>query len=189
MAATAPFGLILPSRPVLTEPQSISPTQFAFTFPATPQFSHVVIFILPGFTLPDGALAGVYIHLPGSSAGFRLLGALGNDKQSAMFQVKSSRGPSRAESENAIPGGAISAGSAIGSAASDVTVGISIEQATTLAVQLEADQTSQSAHESTAVVPAKSVQSGHWLTTTKLLAQRIIKNAFNFLASFAGSAI
>ena len=173
MAASAPFGLILPSRPVLTEPQCISPTQFAFVCPGAPHSSHIIVFLLPGFTLPEGALAGVYIQLPGSNPGFSLLGAIGNDKQSAIFQVKDGRDPRTADT--------ISVGS------TDVTIGISIEEATTLAVQLEALQASQSASRSGILVPNKDVQSGSSTIPTKILAQRIIKNAFNFLASFAGS--
>ena len=181
MAASAPFGLILPSRPVLTEPQCISPTQFAFVFPGAPQFSHIIVFLLPGFTLPEGALAGVYIQLSGSSPEFSLLGAIGNDKQSAVFQVKDGNAPNTQPTGSARTGERISAGSA------DVTIGISIEQATTLAAQVEALHASQSASRSATLVPTKNAQSGSSTISTKMLAQRIIKNAFNFLASFAGS--
>lgn len=181
MAASAPFGLILPSRPVLTEPQCISPTQFAFICPATPQFSHIIVFLLPGFTLPEGALAGVYIQLSGSSPEFSLLGAIGNDKQSAVFQVKNGRDPNALPTGNARTRETRSAGS------TDVTVGISVEQATILAVQLEALQASQSGSQSATLVTTNNVQSRPSTIPTKLLAQRIIKNAFNFLASFAGS--
>ena len=181
MAASAPFGLILPSRPVLTEPQCISPTQYAFICPGAPQFSHIVVFLLPGFTLPEGALAGVYIQLSRSNPGFSLLGAIGNDKQSAVFQVKDGRNPNALPTESARTGDTISVGS------TDVTIGISIEQATTLAAQLEALQASQSVSRSVTLVPNKNVQSESSTIPTKMLAQRIIKNAFNFLASFAGS--
>ena len=71
--------------------------------------------------------------------------------------------------------------------APDVTVGVSIEPVASIQVQLDklksSGATTNSA--STALILAKQQQSSH--VSTKLLAQRIIKNAFNFLASFAGS--
>lgn len=73
---------------------------------------------------------------------------------------------------------------------SDITIGISIEDATTVTAQL-------SALSSTSILQTKSPSSALTLShmaasptsaiPTKVLAQRIIKNAFNFLASFAGT--
>lgn len=181
MSTPAPFGLILPSRPVLTNPLTVSPTQYAFTFPSTPSFSHLIVFLLPGATLPDGTLAGVYIQLPTSAPEFKLLGAIGTEKQSAVFRVKGTGAGSEnytVEDEmtdvDGIPAGA------------DVTVGISIEPAANLAAQLEILKASQNTP-SAALVSATGQQQRQSPLSAKVLAQRIIKNAFNFLASFAGS--
>ena len=188
MATAPPFGLILPSRPVLTNPAVVSPTQYAFAFPSTPAFTHVVAFLLPGTTLPDGVSAGVYVQLPGASE-FRLLGAIGTEKQSAIFRVSGGGA--------AIPGGNGSVedemtdvddtSTTINSTATvgDVTVGISIEPAATISSQLEALKATQ-ASSSTGTVATKG-QQGSIPLSTKVLAQRIIQNAFNFLASFAGN--
>jgi hypothetical protein len=80
------FGVIVSGRPVLTDVQTISQTQFAFTLPAAPPFSHLVVFLLPGTALPADTAAAVYVQLPGSPE-FKLLGAIANEKPSAIFKV------------------------------------------------------------------------------------------------------
>lgn len=183
MSTAPPFGLILPGRPVLTNPIVISPTQYAFAFPSTPTFSHIVVFLLPGCSLPEGTLAGVYVQLPGSTE-FKLQGAIGTEKQSAIYRVSGVVASGR--SGNGVADDEMDATSttlndAVGSG--DVTVGISIEPAAIISAQLEAVHGSNS----TALVPAGVQQQHPTVLSTKALAQRIIKDAFNFLASFAGS--
>lgn len=187
MASTPPFGLILPSRPVLVNATTISTTQYAFTFPSLPSFTHIVVFLIPGIVLPDATLAGVYIQTTGSTVGFRLLGAVGNEKQSAIFRVSSGSGP--AEQDAASVSGTEDQMSDVDShtAVQDVTVGLSIEPAATILAQLETIKASSISSPSTALVMGSSLQSQRSPITTKVLAQRIIKNAFNFLASFAGT--
>ncbi len=161
-------------------------------------------------------LAGVYIQLPSSSSssssstsapsGFRLLGALSNEKPSAIFKV----GPQAqndiryyAQGEHLAGGGSSSRGGAIeedemidivdtepgnnnnpATGGPGVTVGISIEPAVALTGQLAALSSTQPLT-SSALVVARPPPPPTALST-KVLAQRIIKNAFNFLASFAG---
>ncbi|KAL9124641.1 MAG: hypothetical protein Q9217_006049 [Psora testacea] len=191
MATSPPFGIILPSRPVLTEPLTVSPTQYAFTFPAFPSFSHIVVFILPGFTLPEGTLAGVYIQLPGSAPAFELLGAISIDKPSAIFKVKGGTALNRSSTEDGASedtmidadGTATSVADTTSNTGAAVTVGISIEQATILTEQVNTLKASSS----TALISVGGGQPRSSPLSTKVLAQRIIKNAFNFLASFAGT--
>ncbi|MCJ1291193.1 hypothetical protein MMC34_002736 [Xylographa carneopallida] len=173
------FGLLLPSRPVLTPAvlQTISPTQYAYSFPSSPHFSHVVIFLIPGNDLPAGACAAVYIQFPGSPD-FKLLGAIAMDKQSAIFQVNNNRsdqgltdGPAEVDMDadlangNSLPG--------------NVIVGVSLEPIETVSAQLATLKASSNSS-STALTIVRRPPS------TKVLAQRIIRNAFNFLASFVG---
>lgn len=188
MSTTPPFGLVLPSRPVLVNPAVISPGQYAFTLPSMPAFSHIVVFLLPDTPLPDGTLAGVYVLLPGTPA-FKFLGAIGMEKQSAIFRV--SGGGSIGSGEDAVGANDMMDadetsttinGTAI---AGDITVGISIEPASTIALQLESLKATETSS-STALAPVKGPPQTN-LVSTKVLAQRIIKNAFNFLASFAGT--
>ena len=195
MSATLPFGLILPSRPVLTNPIVVSETQYAFTFSSLPTFSHLVVFLLPGTTLPEGTLVGVYIQLPGPVPEFRLLGALGTEKQSAIFRVSgtspasygANSGLDAVEDEMTdIDASSSTNNGPIAATAEEITVGISIEPAATILSQLESIEAAKSAS-STALVSTGNQRQQRTQLSTKALAQRIIKNAFNFLASFAGT--
>lgn len=186
------FGAIVASRPVLTDIQTISQTQFAFTIPSQPSFSHIVIFLLPGNVLPEGSAAAVYLRLP-SSQDFKLLGAIANDKQSAIFKFKGSVTAGAAQS-------AANAGDDVmiddvteqpldqSSAIPDIVVGISIEPAENVQAQLAAlrGQSAVTASQSTGLELVRQQPQTAPGVSTKVLAQRIIKNAFNFLSSFAG---
>lgn len=75
----------------------------------------------------------------------------------------------------------------------DITLGISLESAESVAAQITAlQQTQQSTSTSTANSNSNSsalvpINRSGGKTDTVMLAQRIIKNAFNFLASFSGN--
>ena len=188
MSNQPPFGLLLPSRPVLANPAVISPTQYAFSFPSIPSFSHIVVFLLPGTSLLDGTLAGVYVQLPGTP-GFRFLGAIGTDKQSAIFRVNGCcvqdiGGNDVVENEMTDVDATPTTVNATGTAG-DVTVGISIEPTAAIAAQIESLKATESSS-SSALILSKGQQQPSPVSP-KVLAQRIIKNAFNFLASFAGT--
>lgn len=195
MSTAPPFGLILPSRPVLINPIIVSETQFAFTFSSLPAFSHLIVFLLPGTTLPEGTLAGIYIQLPGTVPEFKLLGALGAEKQSAIFRISGTSRAYRGSDSGLDPvedemtdveASSTTINGATAGTAGQTTVGISIEQAATVISQLETLEASKSVS-STALVTAGSQWQRPTPLSTKALAQRIIKNAFNFLASFAGT--
>jgi len=64
----------------------------------------------------------------------------------------------------------------------EITIGISIESAESVAAQMASLQ-SPTSNSTALVVAPKATQK----PDTLLLAQRIIKNAFNFLASFSGN--
>lgn len=66
----------------------------------------------------------------------------------------------------------------------DITLGISLESADSVAAQMAALHPSS---DSQALVPVNRGQAGGGKVDTLVLAQRIIKNAFNFLASFSGN--
>ena len=168
------FSLILPGRPCLTNLVTISPNQFAFSFPSNPHFSHLVVFMLPGNALPPETAAAVYIQLPGQPE-FKILGAIGNEKQSAIFKVNLPGSPA---AENGEVDMAMDGSSSINGriSAGDINLGISVESAANIRSQLASLQAEPSTSNALVRRPP----------TTKALAQRIIKNAFNFLASFAG---
>ena len=151
------FSIILPARPCLAPPNQISDTQFGFTFPTQPHFSHIVVFLLPGNQLPDGTAAAIYLQLPGQQE-FKFLGAIANEKQSAIFKCS-------------VPSGV----------AGDVNLGISVEPAASIQAQLQQLEASK---QQSGVNGTDATASP---VTTKVLAQRIIKHAFNFVSSFSGT--
>ncbi|KAF2020013.1 DUF775-domain-containing protein [Aaosphaeria arxii CBS 175.79] len=182
---TSPFGVIVSGRPISTEPQVISETQFAFPIPSQPHFSHIVVFLLPGTTLPDGTAAAVYAQLVGSSE-YKLLGAIANEKPSAIFKI------------NNKPGGPAGGGlgdddamaddapqPAIVGSVPNVVLGISLEPAASVLANLEQKKAQDAAASATAgsslVLTTRREPDA---ATTKVLAQRIIKNCYDFLTSW-----
>lgn len=170
------FGLVPAGLPVVTQPsETPTPTSFVYSLPTAPKsFSHVVIFLLPGIVLPENTAAAIYLLTPpnpaqGETAPVpRFLGGVGPGKESAIFKLNESQ-----------------------SSPGQVVLGVSIEDAGSVAARVEelaaakAGGSNNSASNSLALVPAAGHPQG---PTTLVLAQRIIKNAFNFLASFSGQA-
>lgn len=206
------FGIILSGRPPLVQPQPISETQFAFTIPSSPPFSHIVVFLIPGQTLPVDTAAGVYIQIPPAPS-FKFLGAVGTGKESAIFKVNIGN---QGFQKNTVLGGSNDVGvgdpdlmtdepgatttgsngvlapTNTGAPEGDITLGISIEPAANVAAQLAALPKSS--------ISLQSKEPGNMLTkqqtaapttpaATKMLAQKIIGNAFNFLASFGSDTV
>ncbi|KAF2721538.1 DUF775-domain-containing protein [Polychaeton citri CBS 116435] len=186
------FGLIISGRPVDAQPQAITETQYAFRIPPTPTFNHIVIFILPGTQLPSGTAATVYVQIP-PAQDFKLLGAIGPGKESAIFKVSGLKSGSLADGTgDADMMSDDIATNADSSAPGDIAVGISIEPAELVDQQLatlkQSLGTTASPHgPSTTMVRVNSTSGGR--VTTKVLAQRIIGNAFNFLASFGSDTV
>lgn len=187
------FGLIISGRPVDAAPQAITESQFAFRIPPVPSFSHIVVFLLPGTQLPDGTAASVYVQIP-PSQDFKFLGGIGPGKESAIFKVSGLKNGDPAAGPNELDGDAMTDDSGQPSAntnnnvpaGADIVVGVSIEAA----AQVEAQMTSlkqASSVQPTALVRQQSMAGGS--VTTKVMAQRIIGNAFNFLASFGSDTV
>jgi protein Hikeshi len=154
------FGVFIPTRSVIPEMTTVSPNQFAISFPSTPPFHNVGVFLHPNNPLPPGTAAGVYMQLP-TETSFKFLGAIANEKPSALFRVS-------------LPDLSAQAPGAVG----EVQLGISVEPVESIQAQMA--QLQQQQGQSGTNAAAKTPD-------TRLLAQRIIKNAFNFLSSFAGN--
>jgi hypothetical protein len=192
------FSVVIPGRPCLTDINIVDvqpgaqPTKFAFTFPASPKFNHLVVFFLPGTVLPPDTAAAIYLQTPSSNPTpngpeFQFLGAIGNEKPSAIFKVGSGGNQPRLteaqqEDEMLDEDSTPSRDTSVG----QVVLGISIEPAQSVAAQMAAlsAQRQSSTTTSTDLVRLPPQQKQ---ITTKVLAQRVIGNAFNFLASFAES--
>ncbi|KAF2149015.1 hypothetical protein K461DRAFT_297487 [Myriangium duriaei CBS 260.36] len=172
------FALLLPSRP-LQSANPVSQTQYTFTVPSSPPFSHLAIFLLPDASLPPDVGATVWIQLP-SSPDFRLLGALGPNKPSAIYRLRSPGLP-QTDGEGDVMLDAPSDTTQQG----DITIGVQIEPAARVEEQLAAlrDQRTSAANS------GALVKAGAAPVETKVLAQRIIGNAFNFLSSFGSDMI
>jgi hypothetical protein len=182
------FGLIISGRSVDAAPQAVTETQFAFKLSPNPTFNHIVVFLLPGTQLPPGTAATVYVQIPPSQE-FKLLGAIGPGKESAIFKV------SGLKSGAADPDGDVMvddvSGANTAAVGGDIVVGVSIEPVASVEAQLATlkatnASTSQAAS-SSALVRMNPTADAR--VTTKVLAQRIIGNAFNFLASFGSDTV
>ncbi len=161
------FGLVPAGLPVITAPtQTPSPTSFLYELPGLAPgggkpFSHIVVFLLPGVVLPEGSAAAIYLVTPGSGPA-----------AAPNFKFLGGIGPGK---ESAIF--KLGAGAGAG-------LGISVEPADSVAQRIgEIESTKAGAG---ALVPAGQGPGGQ--PSTQMLAQRIIKNAFNFLSSFSGQA-
>ncbi|KAK1766781.1 hypothetical protein QBC33DRAFT_559510 [Phialemonium atrogriseum] len=178
------FGIVPAGQPVITTPtEAPSPTSFLYAIPqggpgstagAAKPFSHIVVFLLPGVALPPDTAAAIYLVTPGppghATPTSRFLGGVGPGKESAIFNL----GPSSSSSSSPY--------SPPSSSSSPIVIGISLEPAESVAQRIaerSAASSSAGAATSGAVVARPS---------TLVLAQRIIRNAFNFLAGFSGQA-
>lgn len=162
------FGVVPVGQQLITEPTSTpSPTSFLYTLPTAKTFSHIMVFILPNISIPEGTAAAIYIGTArdvasavqsGRTPKFKFLGGLGTGKDSALFKVASSSAESGSDG---------------------LVLGISVESADSVGQRLQ-----ELASEKIETLAASRDGPRQ---TTSMLAQRIIQNAFNFLASFSGS--
>lgn len=182
------FGLIISGRPVDAAPQTITETQYAFRISPEPHFSHIVVFILPGTQLPPNTAATVYVQIP-PSTDFKLLGGIGPGKESAIFKVSGIKAGNAGTNVDAMTDSDPAAAPAGQPAGGDIVVGLSIEPAAQVEQQLMNLKSNQPGQQGppNALVRAHSGTGGR--VSTKVLAQRIVGNAFNFLASFGSDTV
>lgn len=161
------FGLVPAGQPVITTPTKIlSDTSFIYSIPPSPNtkpFSHIVVFLLPGITLPPAHAAAIHLLTPptdpnsGQEFDIAFLGALGHGKPSAIFKLSNDT-------------------------SKGVAIGISVEPE--VAVGLKMQELAEK--QSKALVPTAAGTGSNGGGQTLQLAQRIINNAFNFLSSYSG---
>ncbi|KAK1477130.1 hypothetical protein CCUS01_04948 [Colletotrichum cuscutae] len=165
------FGIVPAGQPLLTDPTSApSETSFLYSISAARPFSHITVMLLPGIVLPPDTAAAIYFATAadvaaatatGQTPNFKFLGGIGSGKESATFKLNAG--------SNANNGGDPS-----------VMIGVSVEPAESVFSRIQeisANKASSSSSSNASSQPS-----------TQLLAQNIIKNAFNFLASFSGTA-
>ncbi|OTB08671.1 hypothetical protein M426DRAFT_316684 [Hypoxylon sp. CI-4A] len=183
------FGLVPAGQPLITQATS-QPSETSLLYaiphptpsPANPTarpFSHLTVFLLPGVELPAGTAAAIYVAQNASAVAsgseppsFQFLGGVGPGKESAVFKFS----PSQVDTAAAV----------------GTLIGISVEDAGSVGERMQQLHSSSSTSpaessgaNSTALVTTGARAAGSPLST-QVLAQRIIQNAFNFLASFSG---
>ncbi|KAH7101245.1 DUF775-domain-containing protein [Auriculariales sp. MPI-PUGE-AT-0066] len=160
------FGCLVPGRHVQTTFQQIDETHAMFQLPDAASINHICVFLTGAQLFPEGAGATLHIHSQ-AKGGFQLLGWLSNDKPSAIFRL---RGTYTSESS---AHSSLSTAMTVGSSSSstDLMVGIALEP---LSAILEQQQQSHLSTVATAPVNATD------------LAEKIVKNLFNYLGSFVG---
>jgi protein Hikeshi len=152
---------------VLTPSETPNPTTFLFALPPPPKPSALIaVFLLPGVTLPEGNAAAIYSVTPPTPGqaqpNSKFLGGIGPGKESAVLRVATS-----------------------GSA--NIVVGIALEPAESVATRIsQLGQGQAPGNQSGALQPLSTALKQQ--PTTLVLAQRIIKNAFNYLSSFSEKA-
>ncbi|KAJ7030800.1 hypothetical protein C8F04DRAFT_1112531 [Mycena alexandri] len=175
------FGCCVAGRLLQTNLQQVDETHALFELPAAGTINHVCVFLLGTVPFPDGFGCTVHFYWPGR--GFQLLGMLSNDKPSAIFRLRGTFTPASASSNTH------SAFSSSSSAmvmqedphgqgqAEQITaiLGLSVEPLADIAAQLTALHPS-------AVAVAKPAPD------PTLLAERVVKNLFNYISGFTGGA-
>ena len=174
------FGLLISGRPIDATPQAISQTQYAFSIPSLPAFSHIALFSLPGQELPADAAAAIYIQIPPSSD-FKLVGAITSTRPSIIYKLNTGSSIAVAGGDDDTMLDDSPTGLEIGGP--NIVVGIEIQPAENVRVLLAEHRAKTSTQMVKAAAPTASP------VTTKVLAQRIIGNAFNFLASFGSDTV
>jgi protein Hikeshi len=185
------FAVVVSGRPVIMNYDKLSESQISFTIPSFPPFNHLVIFALPGTVLPADAAAAVYIQIP-PSTGFKLLGALANDKQSAIFKIRSTPAGNTVNGIGAVDEDAMideTTSTTTGGSTESIILGISLEPVQQVATALANLKASQPAPLTGSELVRRSPATPAPIVPTKVLAQRIIANAFNFLASFSSGGV
>ncbi|KAJ9112621.1 hypothetical protein QFC19_000641 [Naganishia cerealis] len=171
------FGCIVAGRLVQTNLQQVDSqgTSFVFSLDRPHEVNHLTVFLLGTVPFPDGYGASVHFQYPGKE--FLVLGTLTNDRPSAIYRLR----PLAASSA----GGATSGGAG--------TLGIQIQPLASLEAIAASRSTSVTdpmmdvsggGGGGGALVKRPSSETGS--VDVPRLAEKIVKNLFNYLHSFEG---
>ncbi|KOS20691.1 Protein OPI10 [Escovopsis weberi] len=157
------FGIVPAGQPLITEPSSApSATSLLYAIPAAAKpSSHIVVFMLPGVVLPENTAAAIYVSTAQDLAA----------SVNPNFRFLGAVGPGK---ESAI--------FKVSGTDAGLVIGVSIEPAGSVGERLQGLATAG------AGVGSGGQAAAGGALSTAVLAQRIIQNAFNFLASFSGKA-
>jgi len=172
------FGLVAAGTPVVVTPtETLTPTSWLYSLPPPPgstkRPSHLTVFLAPDVALPPNTAAAVYLVTPpapgAAEPASTFIGGVGPGKESAVF---------------ALGGGSGTPATAAAAGPQNLVVGISLEDGAAVTSRI-----AERAKEMAAANAAKQQQQpAPAPVDTVVLAQRIISNAFHFLASFSVKA-
>lgn len=179
---------------MIVDPTSVpAETSFIYTLPAR-KFSHIVVFLLPGVTLPSNTAAAIYMavaprpNAPVQQENFKFLGGIGQGKESGIFKINNLTGGGDSSNNP----GEVDMDAPDTPQISEITLGISIEPAESVAARMPTlavgNNNNGGGDSSSALVRAGAARPPSQQTTL-VIAQRIIKNAFDYLASFGGNEV
>ncbi|KAJ2816579.1 hypothetical protein GGI24_005682 [Coemansia furcata] len=158
------FGCIVAGRLVQTNLQQVDVNKYVFELPDAHSINHIVVFLLGTIPFEPGYAATVHLLWPNKS--WQMLGALSNDKPSAIFRLKATITPEEAAS---MPG-------------VNAELGISIEPIQAVEQQLQ--QMRQQSGGSNALVVAQQQQTPS-MPVALQFAERTLQSLFDYAMSFA----
>lgn len=159
------FGAVCSGRPVVVATQ-VDTAKFQISVPQAAGLSHVAVFLLPDQVVPPDYGCLVYFRLPHHGENdFQLLGGLDASKPLAIFRFNSAGTSGEDELMDADAGA--------------LTIGISIEPASTCAVMLQLVARPRA-------LPAGSAPAAP--LDVAVLANKIVQNAYNYLGLFTDAA-
>ncbi|KAJ2711383.1 hypothetical protein H4R19_003272 [Coemansia spiralis] len=151
------FGCIVAGRLVQTNLRQVDVNKYVFELPEVDSINHIVVFLLGTVPFEPGCAATVHLLWPNRE--WQCLGALSNNKPSAIFRLKAAAG-----TQPVAPG-------------AGAELGISIEPIQ--AVEQQIPPPSQ------ALVPAAQATGTLPLQTARQFAERALQNLYDYATSFA----
>ncbi|KAJ7726956.1 hypothetical protein B0H16DRAFT_262533 [Mycena metata] len=178
------FGCCVAGRLLQTNLQQVDETHALFELPAAGTINHVCVFLLGTVPFPDGFGCTVHFYWPGR--GFQLLGMLSNDKPSAIFRLRGTFTPASATSNTH---SAFSGSEAAMAMQQDPQSQLQAEQITAilgLSIEPLADIAAQLAALPNMGAGGGAVALAKPAPDPTLLAERVVKNLFNYVSGFTG---
>ncbi|KAI5962669.1 uncharacterized protein KGF55_003745 [Candida pseudojiufengensis] len=184
------FGAICSGRPMILAEQ-VDQTKFVINVPNASNINYITIFILPNSPFVDNNFTAlIYFQLPQqqnqtlqSAPEFKLLGGINPSKPSAIYKVSNltnSQNITNAQNQDGIDLEMNDSGPIDLNDSVSINIGISIEP-TPQAEQLIQQSKQQN---STSLVSTKPQPQPSKPSDTAQLANKIVGNAYNYLASF-----
>ncbi|KAH9915189.1 DUF775-domain-containing protein [Epithele typhae] len=171
------FGCLVAGRLLQTNLAQIDETHATFEIHNATAVNHLCVFLLGTVQFPEGYGATVHFFWPGK--GFQLLGMLSNEKPSAIFRVRGTYAAQSTDAHAVFTGATSSALTLVTPGSPPPTdvvahVGISIEPLSQIQQEVVALP-----GQGQAVLTAEGRA-----TQAAVMADRVVKNLFNYLSSF-----